>query len=106
MDNITGNIIKLLRKEAKITQSKLATDTGLTRRMICAIELGESQPTLAQIKAFSSYFNVTSDYLIFGVDDIKPVERDILKAVRDDKSIYNAIQRIIASKKHFEGIAA
>lgn len=101
-----SNRIKNLRKDKGLNQSELALALNLTRRIISGIESGETNPTLKQIELFSRYFNVTSDYLIFGIDDIKPAERDILKAVRDDISIYNAIQRVIASKKHLEGIAA
>jgi transcriptional regulator with XRE-family HTH domain len=103
---VIGERVKRLRKNKGLNQSELAVDLSLTRRMISGIESGETNPTLKQIELFSRYFNVTSDYLIFGVDDIKPAERDILKAVRDDRSIYDAIQRVIASKKHLEGMAA
>lgn len=101
-----GNRIKKLRKDKGLNQSELAVNLNLTRRMISGIESGETNPTLKQIEVLSRYFGVSADYLIFDVDDIKPTERDILKAIRDDRTIYDAIQRVIASKKHLEGMAA
>lgn len=100
MDNIAGNIVKRLRKEAKITQSELAANIGLTRRMICAIELGESQPTMMQLKAFSSYFGVSTDYLIFGVESIKPSERELLTLIKEDSGLMQSLMCALTAKKN------
>ncbi|MCF8007326.1 MAG: helix-turn-helix domain-containing protein [Methylovulum sp.] len=98
--------IKKLRNDNGLTQTQFGEIIGVGQKGVSGIEKGESKPTTTQIEIISKYFNVSADYLIFGIDDIKPNEREILKAVRDDISIYNAIQRVIASKKHLEGIAA
>jgi transcriptional regulator with XRE-family HTH domain len=98
--------IKKLRCENGLNQSELASIMGIKQSSLSLIERGINSPTVSQIELLSRYFGVSADYLLFGSDDIKPAERDILKAVRDDRSIYDAIQRVIASKKHFEGMAA
>ncbi len=59
-----GRILKELRTESKISQSKLGAEVGVSQDMISLYELGESQPNLSTLVKIAKYFNVTTDYLL------------------------------------------
>ena len=56
--------LKKTRKRHKISQVKLAKETGLTRSMIASYEQGIAEPTFCNLLKIAAYFNVTTDYLI------------------------------------------
>jgi transcriptional regulator with XRE-family HTH domain len=98
--------IKKLRVDNGLTQSQLAEIIGIKQVAMSMIEKGTNNPTIQQIELLSKYFNVSTDYLFFGTENIRPIERDMLKAIREDSGIYAALMRVLDSKKHLEGIAA
>jgi len=101
------NRIKRLRKDRKMTQQALADATGLSRLMISKVETGENQPTIKHIEKMSSFFDVSTDYLINGNDDaLNKSEREIINAVRKDKSLFDVLNKMIKTKKEFEALAA
>ena len=51
-----GSMIKELRKEAQISQSKLAEDTGLSAITISRYETGRQQPSEASLNCIMEYF--------------------------------------------------
>lgn len=65
---IWGQRIKELRKEEGLTQTQLATATGLSQSAITAWEVGTNSPTAMAIVILAKYFGVTTDYLL-GVND-------------------------------------
>jgi len=102
-----NNRIKALRKSKKMTQQSLSDKTGLSRIMLSKVETGETQPTLKHIEALCVFFDVTADYLINGQDvTLNNNEREIIKAVRKDKSLLSSLTRMIESKNEFESLVA
>ena len=62
--------LKSLRLEEGLTQTELATATGLSQSAITAWEVGTNSPTAKAIVLLAEYFNVTTDYIL-GVSDFK-----------------------------------
>lgn len=101
--------IKALRKKKGITQTQLGEVLGVGQKSISMIEKGMCNPTMSQLVALSDYFKVSTDYILKGdekIKDIEPVERNFLKIIRSDKSVYDALVDIMKSKNHFERLAA
>ena len=55
---------KQLRKEKKVTISRLAREIGISRFAIMKWEKGETKPTMEVQKKLCEFFNVSSDYLM------------------------------------------
>ena len=58
--------LKLVRKQKKYSQLKVAMDLSISREAISYYENGQRNPDLEMLVAFSKYFNVSIDYLITG----------------------------------------
>ena len=98
--------IKELRKKKGINQTQLGEAIGVSSKSISMIENGQNKPTVQQIEKLSKFFNVTSDYLLFGIENIEPIERDFLKIIRTDSKVYEALAGMLNSKNYFERLAA
>lgn len=61
-----GARIRLLRKEAKLSQVKLAELMELSASTIGMYEQGRRKPETSQLEKFSKIFNVSIDYLVKG----------------------------------------
>ncbi len=59
-----SNQIKNLRKERKLSQTKLAADLNLTQQAIGKWETGKSVPDSIMLSNLASYFNTTVDFLL------------------------------------------
>ncbi|MDD5754540.1 MAG: helix-turn-helix transcriptional regulator [Methylococcales bacterium] len=94
--------IKALRNKKGITQSKLGEILGISQNAISLIESGKNKPSVQQIETLSGVFDVSADYLLFGIENIEPIERDFLRMIRDDKSVFNALLNMLETKNHFE----
>lgn len=72
-DEIIGNRIRLLReqegvqKRKIVTQEDLAKELNMARNTLGRIERGEQPLSPEQIMAITKHFNVSSDWLLFGV---------------------------------------
>lgn len=60
----TGQIIRALRKEKKITQTDLAKGVHVTQQTVTAWESGRAVPNANTLDALANYFNVSADYLL------------------------------------------
>jgi len=105
--------IKALRKKKGITQTELGVILGVGQKSISMIEKGMCNPTIQQIEALSKFFNVSADYILFGIEstkDIEPIEQEILDIIRDDKTIFGKLIKMLEAKKtvidSFESVAA
>ena len=105
--------IKKLRKDKGITQAQLGEVLNVSQRSIGFIETGHCKPTIEQIEKMSKFFNVSADYLLFGAENVEPIEREILKTIRDDRTLYGKLIKMMEAKKivfedfeQFEGLAA
>ena len=58
--------LKLIRKQKKYSQLKVALDLSISRESLSYYENGKRSPDIETLKLFSDYFNVSIDYLING----------------------------------------
>jgi len=58
--------LKIIRKQKRINQQKLAMDLNISREVISYYENGKRNPDIQMLKLLSEYFNVSIDYLING----------------------------------------
>lgn len=68
-----GKRIKKLREERNISQEKLSFDINISRQTISKWENDSVLPDSNSIGILCSYFNVTADYLINGVEIDKTI---------------------------------
>jgi transcriptional regulator with XRE-family HTH domain len=95
-----GATLSELRKEQGYSQSELAQKLGYTQRVISALEREETNPTIQQIERLTTFFNVSSDYLLFGkTGSISVLDKEILEAIHADKSLLNMMVNIAISRR-------
>ena len=58
--------LKLIRKQRKINQLKVATDLNISREALSHYENGKRSPDVSMLRKLSKYFNVSIDFLING----------------------------------------
>ncbi len=58
--------MKLLRKQRKLSQLKVAMDLNISREALSHYETGKRSPDIHMLRQMSSYFNVSIDFLING----------------------------------------
>ena len=68
MDILFSERLVQLRREKGLSQVELAKVLNTTQRRISYMELGKVEPDLSTLVALSSYFEVSTDYLI-GIKD-------------------------------------
>ena len=64
--------LKLLRKNADVTQDELAQYLQVSRSTIAGYETKNRQPDYDKLYMIAQFFHVSTDYLISG-SDIRPV---------------------------------
>jgi transcriptional regulator with XRE-family HTH domain len=65
-----GARLKQARLAAKLTQENVASDLLCTRQAISAWENGKTLPTLIEFRELASLYGVSTDLLLYGLDDI------------------------------------
>lgn len=63
--------LKIIRKEKKLNQLKVALDLNISREALSHYENGKREPSIAMLNKMSQYFNVSIDFLINGKEFIK-----------------------------------
>ena len=58
--------LKLIRKQRKINQLRVATDLNISREALSHYENGKRSPDIDMLRNLSKYFNVSIDILING----------------------------------------
>ena len=56
--------LKLIRKQKKLSQLKVAMDLSISREALTYYENGKRSPDLNMLLKLSQYFNVSIDYLL------------------------------------------
>ena len=69
--NISQKIL-LQRKKKGISQEDLANALNVSRQAVTKLESSQSVPDMDKIVALSSYFNITTDYLL--KDEIETID--------------------------------
>lgn len=75
----TGDLIKKLRLEKGITQSRLAEILGVSEKTVGKWEQGVGNPDISFLLPLANYFSITTDELLTG--KLNPKEDDISKSV-------------------------
>ena len=58
--------LKIVRKQRKLNQQKVAMDLNISREALSYYENGKREPSLSLLVQMSNYFNVSINYLITG----------------------------------------
>ena len=57
-------ILKMLRKEKKLTQTELAQKTGIDQALISKFESGERVPNVEKLQILTEYYDVSVDFVL------------------------------------------
>ena len=60
--------LKIIRKQRKYSQLKVALDLNISREALSYYENGKRSPDVLMLRKLSKYFNVSIDFLINGVE--------------------------------------
>jgi DNA-binding XRE family transcriptional regulator len=63
--------LKIIRKQKKYSQLKVAMDLSISREALSYYENGKRNPDLQMLRKMSKYFNVSIDYIVNGEDFVK-----------------------------------
>jgi len=66
MSNIGLIGLRLIRKQRKFSQLKVAMDLNISREALSHYENGKRSPDIAMLRKMSEFFNVSIDFLING----------------------------------------
>lgn len=67
MKNFLGLVgLKLIRRQKKYSQLKVALDLNLSREALSHYENGKRSPDIEMLRKMSQYFGVSIDFLING----------------------------------------
>ena len=58
--------LKLIRKQRKVNQLRVATDLNISREALSHYENGKRSPDIDMLRKLSEYFNISIDFLING----------------------------------------
>ena len=82
----TKNKIKELRISKNLTQQQLADELHVTKQAISKWEKGKSVPDITSIELISSFFGVSTDYLINdSIEETKPETTTVISPKRINK---------------------
>lgn len=93
--------IQSLRKIKGISQEELADKIGVTRQSVSKWESEQSTPDIEKIILLSDYFEVTTDYLLKGIEssenkNAKIIRRDIAPLFHIVATALNLIGTVVA----------
>ena len=58
--------LKIIRKQKKYSQLKVAMDLNISREALSHYENGKRSPDIQMLRQLSQYFNISIDFLING----------------------------------------
>ena len=79
--------IQQLRRTSGISQEELADKIGVSRQAVSKWESEQSVPDVDKIVAMSNYFDVTTDYILKGI------ENDNQKKSEDNRLYLQSLQQ-------------
>ena len=59
-----GEKVRYLREEQNISQTELGKSLNMTQRKVSYIECGKYEPSIEDIVAIATFFDVSADYLL------------------------------------------
>ena len=76
---VSGERIKALRKEFRLTQKELSNKLNIANSMICEYERGNFLVSTATLYSLSKNFNISSDYLLGKTNKVKYLNKEKAK---------------------------
>lgn len=86
--------IQYLRKAKGISQEELADKVGVSRQAVSKWESEQSMPDLDKVITMSEYFDVTTDYILRGIEPT--ANKDVKSSELTSKILYLASTAFIA----------
>ena len=86
--------LKLLRKNADVTQDELAQYLQVSRSTIAGYETKNRQPDYDKLYMIAQFFHVSTDYLISG-SDIRPVEVSTVDSSMNERMLKYHLRTIM-----------
>lgn len=77
--------IQSLRKTKGVSQEQLADALGVSRQAVSKWESEQTTPDLEKIILMSEYFEVTTDYILKGIETVEKMEHKTVGDVIDQK---------------------
>ena len=71
--------IQMLRKQRGLSQEQLADEIGVSRQLVSKWENEQAVPDVERISILSEYFNTSTDYILKGIEPVKPEEQQNAK---------------------------
>lgn len=90
--------IQSLRKIKGVSQEELADKIGVSRQAVSKWESEQSTPDIEKVILLSDYFDVTTDYLLKGIESVENVKtkKNIVPIFNIGATALNVIGNIIA----------
>lgn len=73
--------IQYLRKQKGLSQEELADKIGVSRQAVSKWESKQSTPDLDKILVMSDLFEVTTDYILKGIEPVSTTSKKTIKAL-------------------------
>ena len=73
--------IQYLRKTKGMSQEEFAVQIGVSRQAVSKWESGQSTPDLEKIIIMSNLIEVTTDYILKGIESVAPQNKKTLKSL-------------------------
>lgn len=73
--------IQYLRKQKGYSQEELADRMGVSRQAVSKWESGQSMPDLEKIIVMSNLFEVTTDYILKGIEPVSTTNKKTIKTL-------------------------
>lgn len=73
--------IQYLRKTKGLSQEELANKVGVSRQAVSKWESGQSTPDIEKIIIMSELFEVTTDYILKGVEPANMVNKETINSL-------------------------
>ena len=80
-----GDRIQSLRKSKGMSQEELADQMGVSRQAVSKWESEQATPDLDKVVIMSELFEVTTDYLLKGIEPVKTDDHKTMADVVDQK---------------------
>ena len=77
--------IQTLRKSKGMSQEELADAAGVSRQAVSKWESEQSTPDLDKVVILSEIFDVTTDYLLKGIEPVETIDHKTMADVVDQK---------------------
>ena len=81
---VTGENLRKLRKKRNITQTRLATEIGISQEAISGFENNGNNLKIEYLKKMAAFLNTTIDYILECTDNDAPLN-EIINNIVDDQ---------------------